>query len=197
MRHLLPLFTFILLLSCGQNPEQETASKPDGLRDRIPETERELLLIPLESALDDLRASVESNEIAFSSSEEMTSGDVTATFEFKLDGKDTIMLRASLKQNGDTEEHEWFFDQQKRLFYSHHEFMSANGGISLGQVHEAFKFYYEENGNTLSSYGKYSNEGTLPEQWTPVCLSAGKEGMLRGRMNAIRELAAGETGKVE
>lgn len=183
------VLVFAGFVSCSENAPEK---RQPNVTDNLPIADRDLLLAPLEGALDDLRENIQNNGSGFLSKQDATRGDLKASLVFRLSGKDTLMLVATLERGGNHEKHSWFFDEQKRLFISEHELLTANAGLKGEISHEAFRFYYEENGSKLSSYGKYSQAKQLPDVWTPVCLSIGKEEMLRGRMRTIRQLAVAD-----
>ena len=180
-------FCLSLSMTMACSEPRPSVPKQQNILLNLPVNDRDLLLQPLERALDDLRSNIEANS-AFSSASVITVWNgIDAVIECKYDGEDTLLLRAVLKHNDDVEKHEWFFDEQGFPFYSFHELRSSETGVIGEEAHEAYCFYFEK-GQQLSAYGKFSQGDKLPEQWTPVCLPGAREEVLQGRKHLIRKL---------
>lgn len=191
-----PIIAAVLLLAVAacQTPvgEEKTATQnqPGDLRENLPIADRDLLLEPLESALDDVREVVmmdESNvdQVSLSSAE-----GAQGTLKYKLEGTDTVLFIADLQQGALQEHHEWFRDHAGNIFFSAHRFDHLNAAVGQEAHTREYKFYFEDNGSKLSTYARmsYDNE-PLPTVWTPVCLTREEELFLEQRTAYIRQLS--------
>ena len=178
-------------LEQGENIEPATQNQ---ILVNLPINDRDLLLAPLESALDDVKAAIATDDSYFEGTADWKEGSVSGLMTFKLDGPDTMMVRIEITGNSNLmERHRWFYDQDRRLFFSEHEITNADFGFEKGPMHRNYKFYFEDNGEKLSTYAKISFDGApLPEFWTPVCLTPEEENHLQNRLNYCRKVSRTE-----
>jgi hypothetical protein len=177
-----------IITGCLEKGDNIEPAPQNQLLDNLPINDRDLLLAPLESALDDVKAAIQSDDSYFEGAADWNEGNVKGQMTFKLDGPDTIMVQVEILGNANVvERHSWFYDQKHRLFFSGHEITNADFGFEHGPMHRNYKFYFEDNGEKLSTYAKISFDGApLPEIWTPVCLTREEESHLQGRLNSCR-----------
>lgn len=188
MKHARRLLVCVLLCAgCEQ------AAPPPGenkIVDNLPLSDRDLLLEPLESALEDLRESILRDESFFSSSYSIDTGDISASVHFKLDGADTMMVSAEANTGTRREYHEQFFDDRGYVFYSFHKFEHTQQGVDAHIPLKEYRVYYEDKGVQLSVYERLALEGEKAGEWTPVCLTAEEEKFIHGRLGHLRHLPA-------
>jgi len=156
--------------------------------DNLPIADRDLLLKPLESALDDLREVILQDESYFASSYDFEKDGIEAEVRFKLDGGDTVMVSSACTGNGIREYHEQFNDEQGKAFYALHRFEYLPAGVDAKASLREYKFYFEDNGAELSVYARMAFGENKAGEWTPVCLTAEEEQFIRGRLNHIRHM---------
>ena len=158
-----------------EQKESEAGAKSEALIDNLPISDRDLLLEPLESALDDLRKGIEDSEVYFASEREINHDGYSGTMRYKLDGADTVMVDFEWSNGtGSTERNRYFFDKKGQLFYSEHKVVDALGLSGVKTSSWELKFYYD--GETLlSSYGRQGFNEKPNEEWTPVCLTSEEE----------------------
>lgn len=178
-------FCFILV-ACTEN--QEPVEK-ESIVDKLPESNREYLLGPLESAMDDIKSIVDKDEAYFSESDTWNEGDVKGSIFYKLSGNDTALARLEISGKGNLKElHSWYYDKNGNLFYSEHEITNVDYGFEQGPSHRNYKFYFEDNGSLLSAYARTSFDGNpLPEEWTAVRMTNEETTYLNGRLTAARK----------
>lgn len=183
VRHIL-----VCILLCAGCEPAEPAKEDTRIVDNLPIPDRDLLLEPLESALEDLRESILQDESHFSSSYAVNTGNVSATVRFKLDGADTLMVSVEAGAGTLREYHEQFFDDGGYVFYSFHRFEQTVQGVDARIPLKEYKFYFEDKGVQLSAYARVASEGGDTGEWTPVCLTPEEEKFIRGRLDHLKHL---------
>lgn len=180
----------VLLWGCLDEPNVKPQKK-QSILDNLPVNDRDLLLAPLEHSLDDLRKSIDMDESLFHSDLHWRLNHMVGTMEYKLDGPDTVMARVGVIGKTPMEEHHsWYYDNDGRLFYSEHHMLNMDFGYETAPITRDYKFYFEENGSLLSSYGKVGFGRSDGEgQWTPVCLTESEESFVIGRIAKFRQMA--------
>lgn len=176
-----------ILTSCLE--ERPAQPEQNAIIDNLPINDRELLLGPLESALDDLKKSIEQSESYFASSEEWTGENYSGKLDFKLDGSDTVMVHLNMTSvEGKLEEHDWFYDKDGHLYYSEHFFKNPSFGLGQSPNERHYKFYFEEHQVLISSYARMAFDGkAATEDWTPTCLTKEEELFIQGRLGFVRK----------
>lgn len=175
-------WAFLLLSLVACQPQEKPPVPAGSISDNLPITDRDLLLKPLESALDDLREVILRDQSYFASSYTVENGHDRGEVKFKLDGPDTAMISASIQLPLGAEYHEVFKDEEGKTFFTFHRFEKNEGSVGVPSVRE-YKFYYEDSGIPLSVYARMEFDGRpLPETWTPVCLTAEEERYIKGRV---------------
>lgn len=191
--HKLAHIASLLLVLSGIFSACNTPDLPQGdeqaeseILQNLPISDRDLLLEPLERALDDLCDVIRLDESTFASSAEVTENGQKAVMSYKIDGKDTIYLRAELSSAYGSERHEWFAYEDGQVFFAHHTFDNPSFGATEAASHREYKFYYEDNGAQLSAYARVALDGgSVPDIWTPVCLTREEERALAARQRLI------------
>lgn len=179
--HILLLAMGVALSGCLEPIEQsdgEAASpkEPSPIIDNLPVSDRDLLLAPLESALDDLRKGIDNNPGYFASERPIAVEGFEGVLAFKLDGPDTVMLSMVLTNtDGASEQNAYYFDKSGRLFYSEHSAENYFTAPAVESSTYALKMYHDDGGSLLSSYARWSADAEEVEDWTPVCLTAAQE----------------------
>ncbi|MEZ4720921.1 MAG: hypothetical protein R2813_03485 [Flavobacteriales bacterium] len=187
------LIVAVIMWGCLDEPQQQKPHQPTIL-DNLPVNDRDLLLAPLEHAMDDLRANIVADESFFASSVSWRDGHMVGRMEFKLDGPDTMMVRATIiGKTPMEEEHFWFYDKEGQLFFSEHHMRNMEFGYETTPVTRDYKFYFEETGSLLSSYGKVGYNTTAEEEWAAVCLTEQEEKFLQSRLIFFCQKAQRET----
>ncbi len=156
-------------LSPKEQPEtSEEAETNESFIHDMPEKDRNLLLDPLEGVLEDLKESIDGDLSLTWDTIPLGLEGVSGNFYVKLYEADyaKIVLEAEA-ENGNSERHFWYFDRTGSLFYSEHQINSLALEGGWNQTH--YKFYFDENGARLSSYGKLAYNGnSMPEEWSSV-----------------------------
>lgn len=189
----------LALASCDlagpSTPRTETPPPPSqNLIENLPIADRDLLLEPLERALDDVRDAIKTDPSIPEQTKLFQAGSVRGEATIKGNDNDTVMFDVQLQDGERKEQHSWFWDQDQKLFYSAHRFGGILVGVGpdsiSGQTRE-YRFYYEESGAKLSSYARIAAGGQLlPNVWTPVCLTREEEGLLSDRLSLVNHWLA-------
>lgn len=182
----------LLCQGCLENRNSETEEKRPSINENIPLNEREMLMGPIESALDDLKDVLLQDESFFNPYDEWSNNGIKGSINAKLDGKDTVLLILSMANaKGVKEQHEWFYDKEHFVFYSEHQFTNEQIGVDGQHSAKAYKFYFEDKQVLLSVYGKHAFDSReLSESWTPICPTTEEVTYLQSRLRfARKELA--------
>lgn len=177
----------IAFLGCAES--EQPAPQAADLIENLPIADRDLLLEPLESALDDVREAIKTDPSIPEQVQSIEFGSAKGEVTLKINGSDTVMFEARLRDGERSEEHIWFWDQGQKLFYSSHRFDGAQIGVgpdNISKQTREYRFYYEESGAKLSSYSRIATgKKALPEVWTPVCLTREEESLLSERLSLL------------
>lgn len=180
--------SFILLSACQQAPQDDQTAKTNTISERLPIQDRDILLEPLERSMDDLVENIKKDPTFFHSNRKVEKEGMTAKSEFKLNGSDTVMYKVELSDSNNREVHEWYFNKKGHLIISQHEIINRNVGV-LDEIRaEAYKFYYEDDGSLLSSYGRFSASEELPNEWKTVEITDDQEMLYKQRVREARKL---------
>jgi hypothetical protein len=176
---------------CLENRNPEPERDQPSINENIPLNEREMLMGPIEGALDDLKDVLVNDESFFNPYDEWNDNGIKGSIDSKLDGEDTVMVLLKMSNAvGLKETHQWFYDKDHYSFYSEHLFMNEQSGVEGMQSSKAYKFYFEDKGVLLSVYGKQSFGEALPETWTPICPTREEEIYLKTRLIYARKALA-------
>ena len=124
----------------------------------LPTQDREYLLKPLEASMDDIRAIIENDQSLFESDYDVDTNGINGNVRFKLSGRDTSMIYAVLQLAHRTEVHQRFWDDKGELFLAETEVVWKNPNTGE-EDKRAYKLYFEEGKELISSYGKVSFNG--------------------------------------
>ncbi|GAB4383703.1 MAG: hypothetical protein Kow0075_15840 [Salibacteraceae bacterium] len=177
------LMIAVVLFGCRQNNQDQHPP----IIEKIPLSDRDLLLEPLESSIDDVVEAIKADGSYFRSGGDFDQGSMS----FALSGPDTVMIELSFNPGeGYSEEHGWYYGKRSELIFSRHKITWQHGAEYCFPVVEEYKFYYEGYPeNLLSSYARVTTvAGEEPAEWTPVCLTAERERLLVQRIDFFRGL---------
>lgn len=178
------LFGAMLLVACNEEAamEQMRPTQKESIVRSLPTQDRQFLLQPLESALDDLREITDNNpglETTEVSSEE---GTGALTLSVTRDGEDTAKIEASIIGPHSQERHLYYFDRAGEMYLLESKLIRLDGQGNRLEA-RAYRIYYEENLVQLSAYGKAAFGGMkLPEHWVTICPTQEEEAYLLSRI---------------
>lgn len=171
MRVLVLWFIAAFAISC-EPKGHGIPQKQEKITRNLPTQDREFLLKPLEASMEDIRHIIENDQSLFESSYDFDSNGVSGNVRFKLSGRDTLMIVATLIDGMKRETHQRFWDGRGELFILESEttWLSANHET---QEKRAYKFYFEEGYSLISSYGKAAFDGAdYSSSWSSIQLTA-------------------------
>jgi len=124
----------------------------------LPTEDRQFLLKPLEASMDDIREIIENDQTLFESDYDVDTNGIMGNVRFKLSGRDTSMIYGVLRLAHRTEDHQLFWDDKGELFLAETEVEWKNPSNGV-EDKRAYKLYFEEGKELISSYGKVSFDG--------------------------------------
>lgn len=157
----------ILLAACGEQASMEDLRprQEEQIIRNLPTTDREFLLQPLETALDDLRQVIENDP----GLEEMVETADNRTLMLRMSGEDTAMMVLKLDLGYSMEKHLRFWDDDGELFMIEttiKRFDEQGNDVEK----RAYRIYLEEGNVQLSAYGKVAfGDEPLPQNWVNNC----------------------------
>ena len=166
MRYL-SLLIVLIAIGCGEQASMEDLrpKQEEQIIRNLPTTDREFLLQPLETALDDLRKVIE-NDPGLDDVEESEGG---RTLLLRMSGTDTAMLELQLDLGHAKEKHLRFWDDDGELFMMESTIKRYDQNGDAVEK-RAYRVYLEEGNAQLSAYGRVSyGDNTLPRNWVNVC----------------------------
>ena len=175
----------MLMLACS---EQQINPEPQSIiRDNLPIADRDLLLSPLETSMDDLAEITLEDPNLVILHDQLEKGQNQLSVNIYLSGPDTQAIVAELSSSQNSKErHEHFYNRQHKVFKSIHRFINA-AAIEPESKFREFKFYFEDSGAQLSAYSKVNfNDTKAPDVWTPVCLTREEESFLAHRVRSLQ-----------
>lgn len=165
------IFALLFLAACEpEKPEMELPSS--DIIDNLPISDRDLLLEPLERSMDDLAKSIVQDGSLEQQKLSWTADGISIKAEVYTNGSDTLAVMLKAEKAMTSESHSYFYNRNGAIFSSEHSFLNITAASGMEQSAKSYKFYYEDNGAPLSTYARMNfSTATLPEVWTPVCLT--------------------------
>ncbi|MEQ9186928.1 MAG: hypothetical protein RLP15_04280 [Cryomorphaceae bacterium] len=187
--HYFLLSASMMLVACSDegSMEQMKPTQKESIVRSLPTQDRQFLLQPLESALDDVREITDNNPGLETTVGSRKEGEKSLTFSITRDGQDTAKIEASISASHSQERHLYYFDRAGEIYLLESKLIRLDDQGNRAEA-RAYRIYYEENLVQLSAYGKAAFDGMkLPEHWVTICPTQEEEAYL---LNWLDKLVA-------